>query len=377
MTTALRRIEFSPYLKREPVTLALLTGLAIVFFLAVSALSRVYSAQRESLAERWAARGVNDLNAARYRPAVEDFRTALLYDRDSSAYQLSLAEALMGLHRESEAEAYLVNVWEREPDNGLASLQLARIATSRGETERALRFYHNAIYGTWPGNPDTAMRKARLELIAYLMRIDARSQADAELIDLAASSVAGDAQQQIQLGQMFAAVGDDQRALGAFQAALQRERRNPQALAGAGEATFKLGMFPMAERYLARAHALAPGDAQVARRLNMAQIVLHWDPFRPQVPVAERRRIAIEAFAASGDRLKSCAPPTQQDQALQKQWQKLEPSVTDRAIGRQPDLVDTVMQLAFDIEKQTAGNCGPQNDADRALLLVANLHEED
>lgn len=377
MTTELRRLEFSPYLKPELVTLALLTGLAIVFFLAVSALSRVYSAQRESLAERWAARGVNDLNSALYRPAVEDFRTALLYDRDNSDYQLSLAEALMGLHRESEAQAYLANLWEREPDNGMVSLELARIAASNGETERALRFYHNAIYGAWSGNPDIPMRKARLELIAYLVRIDARQQADAELIDLAAASVAGDAAQQIQLGQMFTKVGDYQRALGAFRAALQHERRNRQAMAGAGEAAFQLGRFPMAERYLARAHALAPDDAQTARWLDMAQIVLHWDPFRPQVSVAQRRHVAIEAFAASGDRLKSCRSPTQQEQALQQQWQKLEPQVTNRAINRQPDLVNTILQLAFGIEKQTAGNCGPQNDADRALLLVAKMHEED
>jgi tetratricopeptide (TPR) repeat protein len=377
MTTELRRLDLAPYVKREPVTLAILTGMAIVFFLAVSALSRGYLAQRESLAERWAARGVNDLNAARYVPAVEDFRTALLYDRDNSAYQLNLSQALMGLHRDNEAEAYLVNLWEREPDNGMVSLELARIAAAKNETEQALRYYHNAIYGTWSGNPDVSTRKARLELIAYLMRIDARPEADAELIDLATASVTGNAAEQMQLGQMFAQVGDYQRSLAAFQAALQRRRRNPQALAGAGEAAFHLGMFLMAERYLARAHALAPGDARTAERLNMTQIVLHWDPFRPQVPAAERRRIALEAFAASGERLKSCTSPTPQEQALQQQWQKLEPQATERAIKRQPDVVNTIMQLAFGIERQTAGSCGPQNEADRALLLVANLHEED
>jgi tetratricopeptide (TPR) repeat protein len=377
MTTELRRLELSPYLKREPVTLALLIGVAILFFLAVSAISRGYQGQRASLAERWAARGVNDLNAARYQPAVEDFRSALLYKRDDGAYQLSLAEALMGLHRDSEARAYLVNLWDREPDNGMVSIELARIYASRDETEQALRYYHNAIYGTWSGNTDIETRKARLELIAYLMRIDARQQADAELIDLAAASVAGDAAEQIKLGQMFMNVGDNQRALGAFQAAMEREHRNQQALAGAGEAAFRLGMFPLAERYLTRAHALAPDDTEIERRLNMAQIVLHWDPFRPQVAVAERRRIAMEAFAASGERLKTCSTPTPQEQTLTQQWRNLAPEVTEGSIDREPDMVNTIMQLAFAIEKQTASNCGKQNNADRALLLVANLHEED
>ena len=149
MSTEPRRLDLSPYLRRQPVTLALLTALMVVFFLAVTALARVHDSQRESLAERWAQRGVDSLNTGKYRPAVEDFRTALLYSRDNGAYQLSLAEALMGLKRDDEAEAYLVNLWEREPDNGMVSLELARIAVSKNQTEQALRYYHNAIYGTW------------------------------------------------------------------------------------------------------------------------------------------------------------------------------------------------------------------------------------
>ena len=156
MTTEPRRLDLPPYLRREPLTLALLTGAAVVFFLAVSALSGIHDAQRESLAQRWAGRGVADLKVQHYEPAVVDFRTALLYARDSSAYQLSLAQALMGLHRNDEAEAYLLNLWEREPENGLVSLELARIAASKGQTDRALRYYHNAIYATWTGSQDEA-----------------------------------------------------------------------------------------------------------------------------------------------------------------------------------------------------------------------------
>lgn len=375
MTAGPRRLEISPYLRREPVTLALMTGIAIVFFLAVSALSRIYVAQRESLAERWAQRGVDDLNAQKYGPGVEDFRTALLYSRDNGAYQLSLAEALMGLKRFSEAEAYLVNLWEREPDNGMVSLELARIAAAQGQTERALRFYHNAIYGTWPGSADAARRKARLELIAYLMRIDARPQADAELIDLAAS-VGENAAQQTQLGLMFVGVGDDQRALAAFRAALRVERHNAAALAGAGNAEFQLGRYAEAALYLREALAAASGNAEIAEQLSMAETVLHWDPFRQGVSQAEQDHIALEAFAAAGNRLQSCGPMTPQQQTLQQSWQKLKPQMTVWALRRQPDMVDTAMELAFDIEKQTASNCGPQTDADRALLLVANLHEE-
>ncbi len=374
MTTEPRRLDLPPYLRREPLTLALLTGAAVVFFLAVSALSGIHDAQRESLAQRWAGRGVADLKVQHYEPAVVDFRTALLYARDSSAYQLSLAQALMGLHRNDEAEAYLINLWEREPENGLVSLELARIAASKGQTDRALRYYHNAIYATWTGSQDEARHQARLELVNYLLRIDAKPQADAELIDLAAS-FGRNSQENLLLGQLFLRAGDSRRALGAFQDALKRHRHNATALAGAGTAAYQLAMYPDAQRYLERAHTADPGNSEVSAELNMAQAVLRWDPFRPQIPQADRNRMALDAFAAVGKRLKTC-PANPAIQPLQQSWTKLKPQMSEPLLRRQPDLVNTAMNLAFQIEKQTANMCGPQSDTDRALLLISNLHEE-
>jgi len=375
MTSEPRRLDLSPYMRRQPVTLALLIGLAVVFFLAVSALARIHDAQRESLAERWAARGVDSLNAQQYAPAIDDFRTALLYARDNGAYQLSLAEALMGLNRLDEAHAYLVNLWEKEPDNGLVSLELARVAVSKNQTEQALRYYHNSIYGTWNGDQDVERRKVRLELISYLMRTDARPQAEAELIDLAAT-VGDNAQEQEQLGEMFAKTGDDQRALAAFRTSLKLQRHNPAALAGAGAAAYRLGQYGDAERYLEEATDLNSSDAQSAERLRMTEYVLHWDPFLPQLSQREQNRIAIAAFAAAGARLKSCKTQDAQEQGFQQQWNKLKPQLTDRGLDRNPGPVIAAMNLAFAIEKKTDGTCGQQTETDKALLLVAGLREE-
>ena len=69
---------------------------------------------------------------------------------DDYAYQLNLAEALIGLKRTGEASTYLVNLWDRQPEDGLVNLELARIAVQKGQTEQALRYYHNAIYAAWP-----------------------------------------------------------------------------------------------------------------------------------------------------------------------------------------------------------------------------------
>src|ERR1700687_2052972 len=184
-TGVFKRLDLRVYIKQQPVILALLAVFGVMFFLAVSGLSRAYHAQREALGNRWFNRGVADLQARRYDSAMTEFRSALLYSRDNYDYQLDLAEALIGLGQTNESYSYLINLWEREPENGLVNLELARIAAQKGDTEQALRYYHNAIYAIWPGDQEVQRRDARLELIKYLLGINANTQAQAELIALA------------------------------------------------------------------------------------------------------------------------------------------------------------------------------------------------
>ena len=376
LNEVLKRVELSRYLTREPVTLALLTLLAAVFLLAVSGLSRIYQLQQQSLAERWADQGSADLKEGQFRPAVSDFRTALLYARDNNAYQLSLAQALMGLDRTSEARAYLINLWEREPDNGLVSLELARIAVGKSDTEQALRYYHNAIYATWTGgDQETQRRSARLELISYLLQIGAKTQAEAELIDLGAS-LGEDAGQQALLGGLFLRVGDSQRALAAFRESLKLDRGDQSAMAGAGAAAYKLGLYSQADRYLRAAVAAYPADDKSAALLNATESVLHWDPYLPQIPDARRDQIVVDAFAAAGQRIHSCAAPSNQEKSLAQAWDALKPKITVRRLRQDPDPVDPAMNLIFQIERQAGNSCTAANDTDRALLLIANLQED-
>jgi tetratricopeptide (TPR) repeat protein len=177
--------ELRRYMRQQPVMLALLAVLAVIFFLAVTGMSRTYHAQREFLGDRWFTRGVADLSAQHYESAVMEFRSALLYSRDNYAYQLNLAAALIGLKRTGEASTYLVNLWDRQSENGVVNLELARIAVQKGQSEQAFRYYHNAIYATWPDDQEGKRRDARLELIEFLLSTNARAQAESELIALA------------------------------------------------------------------------------------------------------------------------------------------------------------------------------------------------
>jgi tetratricopeptide (TPR) repeat protein len=375
-----KRLDLRLYGKQQPVMLALLALLGVILFLGVAGLSRAYHAQREALGNRWFRRGVADLNARRYDKAVADFRSALLYSRDNYDYQLDLAEALIGLVRTAEAYSYLLNLWEREPENGLVNLELARIAAQRGQTEQAQRYYHNAIYAVWPGDQEEKRRETRLELIAYLLRINAKAQAQAELIALQ-ENVGEDPAQQKRLGDLFLRAQDYEHALAAYHISLRANRHDPAALAGAGWAAFQLGRYPLAERYLQAAVALDPNDTESAERLKTTQLVLGMDPFRRQISVDDRDKIVVAAFSTAGKRLSSCARPkaagasTSLQPSLAESWAKLKPLITEQQLRRNPNLAEQAMELVFEIERQTSATCGSPTGEDLALLLLSKLPE--
>ena len=375
--------NFRRYLRQEPVILALLSGLAVIFFVAVTALSHLYQAQQEFLGNRWFMRGTTDLKQRHFDAAVTEFRSALLYSRDSYAYQLNLAESLIGLKRTGEAYAYFINLWDREPENGLVNLELARIAAQKSETEPALRYYHNAIYATWPGDEQVQRRETRLELIGYLLNINAKAHAQAELIALAAN-LEDDPSQQARVGDLFVQTQDYEHALAEYRLSLKAQPHDPAAFAGAGLAAFQLGRYNIAERYLQAAMSANPNDAQSAARLKAAALIMQMDPFQRQISVAQRDRIVLEAFAAAGQRLDSCSAagaakgpatiPVAQP-ALSEEWAKMKPQITEPGLRRDPDLVNTAMELVFSIERQTSNACGAASETDAALLLIAKLHE--
>jgi tetratricopeptide (TPR) repeat protein len=375
-----KRLDLRSFVTREPVILALLSVLAVVCFLAVTGLSRVYHAQQESLGNRWFTRGRTDLNAGRFEAAVNDFRTALLYSRDDYNYQLNLAEALIGLKRTSEAQAYLINLWDRQPENGLVNLELARIAAQRGKTEQALRYYHNAIYATWPGEQVVERREARLELIDFLLKISARTQAQSELIALAAN-LGNDPLQQAHVGDLFVRAQDYENGLAMYRLCLKSDHHNLPATAGAGLASFQLGRYALAQRYLQAAVNGDPHDTQSAALLRTTELVLRMDPFQRQLAAVQRDRMVMDAFATAGDRLKACSAGNASvssaslEAGLSESWAKMKPHITRFGLQRNPDLVEATMELVFRIERENGGTCGVPSEKDAALLLIAKLHE--
>jgi tetratricopeptide (TPR) repeat protein len=386
---------FSKFVPRSaPAVLLILTFAAAAAFAAVSHLVTRFNANQQSRARRLYTRGLADANASRYADAIDAFRAALVCDPQNSQYQLSLARALRdsGDPRHlDEAESYLAALWQRAPDDGTVNLALGRVAARRGSIDDAIRYYHNAIYGVWTSDADAYRRKARLELIDFLLQKNARGQAESELIALA-TFLPAEAAGHLQAAQLFAQAQDYPNALTQYEDAIRLSRGDDRggatAFAGAGEAAFRQGRYRTAQRFLRDAITENPADENSHALFDEAKEILAVDPFVHRISDAERNRRIASAFANAGERMTTCAQSksislNESDgssapnslPALASRWSAMKPDLRRMSSHADTDLPDTVMDLIFQIEQQSAIECGEPHGADLALLLVSRGRE--
>src|SRR5579872_1582258 len=150
------------YAAREPLVLLALSAVALLGFFAVSALAHTYRRQQQRLADKWFGLAKEDQKAGHLLQAVSEFQAAELYARDNFDDQLGLAETLGALGRADESYTYLLNLRERQPDNGAVNLEMARNLAKKGNAEGAIRYYHNAIYAVWNGQAESRRNQVRL-----------------------------------------------------------------------------------------------------------------------------------------------------------------------------------------------------------------------
>lgn len=363
-----------------------LVGLAVLFTL-TEITARLYHAKYESLGREWYAQGQADLKAGKAEAGITDFRTALVYTRDSDLYQLRLAQALIAANRTDEARAYLTSLWQLHPENAVVNLELGRLAARVGNVDDALRYFHDAVYADW-GRQDPAERRraARMELYNFLLSRGVRAHAQAELVALAAD-LPPDPALHTQMGGLFLNVGDYPRALKEFEEALRLGGGGEAALAGAGEAEYLQGDYRQARHYLERAHRENPSDPGLSEMLDQAKLILAADPFSPGLPSEERNRRAVAAFNQALARLGACGMPVESAEAagptppadlslapLYARARTFERQARMETLRRNPDLVAEIMDLVFQIEQTTARECRPPEPLDRALILLARQH---
>jgi tetratricopeptide (TPR) repeat protein len=372
-----------------PAILLILTLGAIAGFAAVGHLVTRFNLNQQARGRKLYQQALAEAAAGSYDDAIEAFRAALTCDPNNSQYQLSLARALRDSDEPAhldEAESYLLALWQRAPQDAAVNLALARVAAHRGSIEDAIRYYHNAMYGVWDSDPDANRNRVRIELIQYLLKKNARAQADSELIALAAA-LPRDPAQHVQTAQLFMGSEDYARALDQYEYVLHLESNNASAMAGAGEAAYRLGNYTLAQRYLRNAVNADSKDENSRRLLETADLVLHSDPFHRHVSDAERNRRIAADFAQAENRLTSCAQQTGVNLSptgpstpsplltLQQRWTGVKPDLKNLGSPTETDLPDAIMDVVFQIEQQTAATCGQPQGFDLALLLISETRE--
>lgn len=375
--------------------------IVILLFFVTGGIVRAYHEKLHALAGQWFAAAETSLKAGNARAALADLRNALMYEPEDTRIQFRLAQALMASAHDDEARTYLEGLLSQSPSNAEVNLALAQIAARSGNETDALRYYHGAIYGVWPGNREANRLSAQLELCKFLVERNDNANADGELISLASEIPAKNSSPlHEQTGELFLRAGDPGRALTEFRAALRAPKAPEAAWKGAGIAAYKLGYFGVATKYLERAEKSDKNDPDIKSYLEMARLILQWDPYLGGLRESQRIDRTRHDFAQAMRRLESCAtadginldrrtPPSAGNlnetkttnpasaapgasdlTALYLQAHSMQPKLSQRYLTRHPDQIDVAMNLVFAIETATAHKCGEPAGLDQALLEI-------
>jgi tetratricopeptide (TPR) repeat protein len=398
------RFQFSRFVPRSaPAVLIVLLVAAVAAFAAVSHLVTRYNLNQQARARKLYAQGLADQTAGDLNASVDAFRAALTGDPSNSQYQLALGRALRDTgdpRRLEEAKSYLQDLWQRSPEDGPINLALARVAARQGSVDDAFRYYHNAMYGVWRSDAEASRRKARLELIEFLLQKNRRVEAQPELMALAAE-LPPEPPLHLQVAELFEQDQDYSDAFSEYEQVIQRDKSNAKAVAGAGRTAFDLGRYRTAEKHLRLAVNAHPADSDSRTLLESASLILETDPFVRRISDAERNRRIEEAWVDAGERLRTCiqakegVPPGSPAQnssakglsalpplansppasdsltALQGEWGEMKAEIPQLRSSREADFPDAIMDLVFKIEQETAAQCGDPHGTNLALLLTS------
>jgi tetratricopeptide (TPR) repeat protein len=364
--------------------LLLLPGFALTAFT-----TRAYRSEQQRLAAESSHRGDSALRNGRPAEAIDELRTAMSL-APTRQRRLRLGQALAAAGRDAEARAHLLTLREDAPGDGVINLELARLAGRDGDVTSASHYYRNAIEGAWETAPEGNRRKVRLELAELLVRQGTPTQAEAELITLAAD-MPRDPALHVRVGDLLMQAQQAPRAFDVYTAALQIDPASRRALQGAGESAFRMANYVTARRYFEAVASAEPGNAHVRGRLDTITAVLTMDPFRRGLAARERARRVVLAFEIASARLEACsaslgialpaaqvstpAPEASNTDGLQRLATELRdtaPSVKVNTLLRDPDAMERVMDLVFRVEDACEARCGEAgHGSDQALVLIA------
>jgi tetratricopeptide (TPR) repeat protein len=366
------------FIVREPLLVSVLILITIVFSALTHVYSQAYDRRRNTLGVEWFERGKVELKNNRPAAAVEDFRTALLYNPQSPDFGRHLADALAQAGRTDQAFNYYLGLWQKVPTNGAVNLELARLAERRGDAKDAERYFNGAIFGDWSENAEASRRAASLDLIDFYLKNGDFGHAESQLIILS-DNLPEDPQLYNHVATLFSRVGDDRRALTQFANVIHLDPNNPQALLGAAEASFRLGDYHAAQSYINRFLHLHESNATGRRLLEVIQSVFLLSPYEKGVAETQKIKRGLEAFDIAGNRLLACSgsskSPDSSIDSFYERWKQLKATANPRFLTQHPEQIDALFDFSTSAEKIAQSKCGEPSVEDSALLAIASQRE--
>jgi tetratricopeptide (TPR) repeat protein len=272
------------------------------------------------VASLWYEQGKEYASAGQIEKAIVSFRNASANARNNREYALALADALASAHHNGEAQQLLLRLREPDPENAEINTCLARLACQDKDISEAVRYYQNALYGRWNGaQVDERRRKLRVELIHLLLSHQKRDLAISALLILEADSPES-VSSHLETANLFLAARDLQHALNEQLDALRLDNRNVEALAAAGETSFKIGDYTKARRYLKAASEEDPTSEKTRKELALTEMVVDNDPLAPRLSSEERQSRLVRDLNRSLQRLDACLGQTPVPDLQSRTW---------------------------------------------------------
>jgi tetratricopeptide (TPR) repeat protein len=364
---------------QDAVSLLTLFLITAVIFVLTLLLFRSFTNHQQELGARWKARGDAALREGHPKVAVDDLRSALAYIPNRQT-EIELATALADSGKLQEATVYFTTLRESAPGDGTINLQLARLAAKQGDENQAILYYQSALDGTWQGNGYDRRREVRLEMARYLVSRREYNRARNQLL-IAAGNAPDNPDVKIEIAGLLEQANAPQDAFNIYQSLATRREPPFAALEGAGRTAFSLDMYRLAHEYMSRAlvsplAAKLPDDEK-ARDHVMLDTSMHVLQLYPSLDLAPRNRAerVLSLRDIARQRLAGCtaSSPSASSQLadLVSRWGQIPSTVTVPQLEQEPDLEQTIIQLAYDTETAAAGVCAAATGDDEYLLRIA------
>jgi tetratricopeptide (TPR) repeat protein len=349
----------------------------------VFAFTKSMAAKEQQMDARIAAisyeEGQRQFSSGQIEKAIDSFRKATTDALRDRMYALALANALAAGNHDAEAQQTLLRLREANPEDAEINSQLARLAAKRGEVDDGVHYYQNALYGRWAGTQvDSRKLQLRVELIRFLLAHQQRDIALSELLildaDLPHSAIA-----HVDTARLFLQAGDLRHALNNYDAAIELDKDNVDALTEAGETVFRLGDYPRAEVYLKAAVTLNPNNEKARRLLSVTEMVLSGDPLAPHLTKQEEQERLLRGLTQASQRLQDYLSQTtnsrkiSQLNALREQALAMESELNSK-LPPEPGQTKSGVELIYAIEQATSATTGEPDGFDLALLLIGQKH---